>query len=90
MAQAEFALLQAAADRAFRFLNRPAFARIVVNQAYAAKQFLEALVGPQGIQLGFYVEIAQPKRPLFKGPLEPGEGFVSFLQAHVNHRQVVW
>ena len=49
-----------------------------IEQPDAAQQILEALVGAQRIQLGFYVQIAQPKRPLFKRFLQPGESFIVF------------
>jgi hypothetical protein len=59
------------------------------KQSYTGEQIREARIGAQRVQLGFYVEVAQPKRPLFKGSLQPRERFVIFLQAHVNHRYVV-
>ena len=58
-------------------------------QTDAAKQVLEAPVMAQRVQLGFYVEIAQPERLVFEGSFQPDEGFIVFLQAHVNHCDVI-
>jgi hypothetical protein len=41
--------------------------RQVGNQADLAQQLLEARVGAHRVELGVYVEVAQPERTLFEG-----------------------